>query len=373
MMDGAALVGGMTMVVLVPVLCLLFNVILFHECMHALVAVLMRSSGLCGGAYATLFYCNRFTSQILAGPSSTPFYYKMLSKVCNSIFNLFHRTTNCAMFLVGIVNMSVDVYVNVCVLNDSAVLPRFVLEDEMEKKRRQRKVVSEKGSSANGGPDTSSFTAFLFSLLSCSEAGVRCADDHGRNDENYIEMNEPNAIPSASRGRIMGRRKQKIAMAKHSSSKTAHQGRSTSRFEAQCSGQEKGHVGSDDEGDWQLVTEHDLKSEKGLESMPQVMLPEMSEPSLLLSECLRSFLYSTLPTLAQGRTWVLLYSTWRHGVSLLTLYRRSSFCPGPCLLRKWRHMSIVIHLVRVPGHYGCDEYDPGKSQYWSNNFNGHAD
>eukprot|EP01018_Ginkgo_biloba_P024144 Gb_15677 [translate_table: standard] len=67
-------------------------------------------------------------------------------------------------------------------------------------------------------------------------------------------------------------------------------------------------------------------------TMPQLKLPEMSEASLLISESLHSFLYSALPTLVQGRSWVLLYSTWRHGISLLTLYRRSAFCPGPCLL-----------------------------------------
>lgn len=66
--------------------------------------------------------------------------------------------------------------------------------------------------------------------------------------------------------------------------------------------------------------------------MHQLQLPELSEASLLLTESLRSFLDSELPTLVQGQSWVLLYSTWRHGISLLTLYRRSTFCPGPCLL-----------------------------------------
>ncbi|XP_057861091.1 uncharacterized protein LOC131069594 isoform X2 [Cryptomeria japonica] len=66
--------------------------------------------------------------------------------------------------------------------------------------------------------------------------------------------------------------------------------------------------------------------------MSQFQHPEMCETSFLLSENLCNFLYPELPTLVQGLSWVLLYSTRRHGFSLRTLYRRSTFCPGPCLL-----------------------------------------
>lgn len=43
------------------------------------------------------------------------------------------------------------------------------------------------------------------------------------------------------------------------------------------------------------------------ESIPPDSLPEASEKSLLLSEKTRSALYISLPTVAQGRKWVLLY------------------------------------------------------------------
>jgi hypothetical protein len=36
-------------------------------------------------------------------------------------------------------------------------------------------------------------------------------------------------------------------------------------------------------------------------------LPTMSEPSILLSELMQRILYASLPVLAQGRNWVLLY------------------------------------------------------------------
>jgi len=48
-------------------------------------------------------------------------------------------------------------------------------------------------------------------------------------------------------------------------------------------------------------------------------LPTMSETSVLLSEMMQSILYTSLPVLAQGRNWVL-------------LYRRSMLCPGFSLL-----------------------------------------
>eukprot|EP00271_Cylindrocystis_brebissonii_P007411 TRINITY_DN20926_c0_g1_i1.p1 TRINITY_DN20926_c0_g1~~TRINITY_DN20926_c0_g1_i1.p1 ORF type:complete len:495 (-),score=87.90 TRINITY_DN20926_c0_g1_i1:531-2015(-) len=63
-------------------------------------------------------------------------------------------------------------------------------------------------------------------------------------------------------------------------------------------------------------------------------LPQMSEESLLLDNSARAAIYNMLPALARGREWVLLYSTAKHGISLLTLYRRSALSAsgGPCLL-----------------------------------------
>jgi len=68
------------------------------------------------------------------------------------------------------------------------------------------------------------------------------------------------------------------------------------------------------------------------ECLSLIEVPDISEPSLLLSEKTRSALYASLPTLVQGRKWLLLYSTWRHGISLSTLYRRSMLWPGSSLL-----------------------------------------
>lgn len=198
----------------------------------------------------------------------------------------------------------------------------------MEKKRRPQKTSTEKGSSDQaGGPDTTSFMSFLYSFLSCSEASVRRADDSEGKDECNIEMNEQY---SAKGPRIVGSRKRQSGKSKCSSGKKHYQGRSS----PQSSNQEDAHgAGNGDEGDWHFVRDHDIKSEKGFDkSTQQDVLLEMSEPSLLLSKHFSSYLCSELPTLAQGRKWVLLYSTWKHGISLHTLYRRSTYCTGPCLL-----------------------------------------
>ncbi|XP_024518240.1 oxidation resistance protein 1-like isoform X1 [Selaginella moellendorffii] len=68
------------------------------------------------------------------------------------------------------------------------------------------------------------------------------------------------------------------------------------------------------------------------EQQQQIILPSMSQSSSLISQELQSVLHSALPTLARHRHWLLLYSTWRDGISLLTLYRKSSTVIGHCLL-----------------------------------------
>ncbi|GBG65176.1 hypothetical protein CBR_g49969 [Chara braunii] len=60
--------------------------------------------------------------------------------------------------------------------------------------------------------------------------------------------------------------------------------------------------------------------------------PPMSDPSSILKDNHRAVLCKSLPALCRGRSWVLLYSTERHGISLHTLYRRSALIPGPTLL-----------------------------------------
>ncbi|CAN6917544.1 unnamed protein product [Brassica oleracea var. botrytis] len=86
-----------------------------------------------------------------------------------------------------------------------------------------------------------------------------------------------------------------------------------------------------------------------------ITLPEISDPSLLLKEQARRSLYTSLPALVQGRKWVLLYSTWRHGISLSTLYRKSQLWPGLSLLvvgdKKGSVFGGLVEAPLIPTDY----------------------
>ncbi|KAL6639142.1 hypothetical protein ACP70R_022872 [Stipagrostis hirtigluma subsp. patula] len=58
----------------------------------------------------------------------------------------------------------------------------------------------------------------------------------------------------------------------------------------------------------------------------------LTEKSMFVSPKLLAFFQSSLPGTLKGCHWVLLYSTWKHGISLRTLLRRSENIQGPCLL-----------------------------------------
>ncbi|CAH8344566.1 unnamed protein product [Eruca vesicaria subsp. sativa] len=89
-----------------------------------------------------------------------------------------------------------------------------------------------------------------------------------------------------------------------------------------------------DDCDCDDETESDdaLERKKIVKEEQTITLPEISDPSLLLTDQARRSLYPSLPALLQGRKWVLLYSTWRHGITLSTLYRKSQLWPGLSLL-----------------------------------------
>ncbi|GAB2226073.1 hypothetical protein Drorol1_Dr00021859 [Drosera rotundifolia] len=164
------------------------------------------------------------------------------------------------------------------------------------------------------GPDTSSFTAFLYSLLSPSGSPSGAADEENDGHE------------GDKRG-FFSRGKRSVAEVDDNAAETIEHGNG---------GLEK-KDGVDKENGNLKDGEIDEEGGPGMveakhEELLSVELPEMSEPSRLLLEDSRSSLYVSLPSLAKGRKWVLLYSTWRHGISLSTLYRRSQICPGLSLL-----------------------------------------
>ncbi|XP_039036466.1 oxidation resistance protein 1-like [Hibiscus syriacus] len=172
------------------------------------------------------------------------------------------------------------------------------------------------------GPDTSSFTAFLYSLLSSSESG------HNLNQDEQNDNQEEADDSSDNRMKENGRRKSLLSRGKQSLRALCQATRVIGN-----KNQDKGDdsdVKSDNEAKFDGLEMIHIQNVK--EPLAQGDLLETFEPSLLLTEKTRNALYESLPAIVHGRKWLLLYSTWRHGISLSTLYQRSMLWPGLSLL-----------------------------------------
>ncbi|KAK9713454.1 hypothetical protein RND81_06G028200 [Saponaria officinalis] len=227
------------------------------------------------------------------------------------------------------------------------------LDNEAELERSEPESISEEGSSV-GGPDTSSFTAFLYSLLkddyfsadrdngqlnnnkaasASTESELESEPKTDQNPKTGIQsVAEPGNVNvvregSGKRG-LLSRGKQTVSKAMSYAARLAwyrnqaSQRKPNSDVEGDSDGSGKRQDGVGESG----------SEEKNDVSVSLDVLPDMSEPSMLLSSDTRMKLYASLPCLVKGLKWVLLYSTWRHGISLSTLYRKSRLCPGPSLL-----------------------------------------
>ncbi|XP_058731499.1 uncharacterized protein LOC131603228 [Vicia villosa] len=166
------------------------------------------------------------------------------------------------------------------------------------------------------GPDTSSFTAFLYSFLSSSDSGDNSVIDEVSVAENDDLMNE-NLVVKKS---LLSRGKQSLGKAIYLAAKMGG-----------LRNQERGRDGFESDGCG--VEMKRIQPVKEVSGVPLVdRLQDVSEPSMLISNSLRNVVYDSLPSLIYGRKWLMMYSTWKHGISLSTLYRRSMLWPGPSLL-----------------------------------------
>ncbi|XP_062221975.1 uncharacterized protein LOC133921205 [Phragmites australis] len=197
---------------------------------------------------------------------------------------------------------------------------------------------SEHSSDVLDGPDTSSFRAFLISFLSSSSSN---------NDSMEIipEQNGNIGYPTLTPvGKGNKGRTGLLSRGKHSIGKIINKAVRIGGFKQTA----EPKMGRETVNHTESVAPV-LELEESTEVASVSNLPTMSEPSVLLSEMMRSILYTSLPVLAQGRNWVLLYSTWRHGISLSTLYRRSMLCPGYSLLAVGDQNGAVFGgLVEAP-------------------------
>ncbi|KAF5747356.1 hypothetical protein HS088_TW05G00077 [Tripterygium wilfordii] len=193
-------------------------------------------------------------------------------------------------------------------------------EDENESRKSQLEPAAEEVSgNLVDGPDTSSFTAFLYSLWSNSDANSDEKNDNQTEMGGYHSDDVIKESGTISRGK-------KSLRAIYQAARIG--GYRNQERKTDSDSDVKPDENSDDNFD-ALEMSHIPKMK---ESMASTDLPDISEPSLLISEKTRGVLYASLPVLFQGRKWLLLYSTWRHGISLSTLYRRSMLWPGLSLL-----------------------------------------
>ncbi|RDX73976.1 Oxidation resistance protein 1, partial [Mucuna pruriens] len=177
------------------------------------------------------------------------------------------------------------------------------------------------------GPDTSSFTAFLYSLLSSSETNSHEQNDDKAAAPDNHHLPDSSLKENGGRKSLFSRSKQSLGRAiRHA----ARMGVGFRHHDRRDNLEMKFDDGNDFSG-----VEMSMRRVEPVEesvSVHLVDLPEISEPSVLVSDSVRSFLHGSLPPLIHGRKWLLLYSTWRHGISLSTLYRRSMLWPGLSLL-----------------------------------------
>ncbi|KAG6768444.1 hypothetical protein POTOM_027360 [Populus tomentosa] len=240
-------------------------------------------------------------------------------------------------------------------------------EDVSESKRSQLEFVTEEDTGhLVEEPDTSSFTAFLYSLLSSSESGNNPKLDE-RNDHSAQmgdQLSENVAKETGTKKGLFSRGKQTL--------RAVYQATRIGGYRSQ---EIKGN------SDLKNVDENDDFGGLEVKSMPKQNmkepvalgdLPDISEPSLLLSEKERSTLYVSLPALVQGRKWLLLYSTWRHGISLSTLYRRSMLWSGHSLLVVGDRKGAVFGgLVEAPLRPTNKKYQGTNSTFVFTNKPGH--
>lgn len=150
------------------------------------------------------------------------------------------------------------------------------------------------------GPDTSSFTAFLYSLLSSSEPGDDSNAEDQTDTDNRADPSEvsPDAAMKGAGGKksLLSRGRQSLSRAFTRIVGSHDQGRSNS---------DEKHNMYNSEDKFSGVEMRNLQSSQEPEAA--ITLPGISEPSLLLSEKSRSLLYASLPALVQGRKWLLLY------------------------------------------------------------------
>lgn len=152
------------------------------------------------------------------------------------------------------------------------------------------------------GPDTSSFTSFLYSFLSSSDSKDNVNSD-GQNDP----RSRADVPPSDSTMKENSVKKSLFSRGRQTLGRAINQAARITRFQSQ-EPKDETEMKLDDGHGSRLsdVQMRHVKPEEE-EHTSLIDLPEPSEPSALLSEKMRNILYASLPALIHGRKWMLLY------------------------------------------------------------------
>lgn len=192
------------------------------------------------------------------------------------------------------------------------------------------------------GPDTSSLTAFLLSLLSSSDA----SHPRSRDNPEASEQTLHSGVSASTSGTWEVEASNETPLCDASASPPSTWEPLIEKDQAgniQYEGfpcdnlQGLRHYLQNEDSSMALLTDSSVKSQSYLtplqESLSAVIkLPPLSEDSILLPESFRASINAALPTLVKDRRWVMLYTTAKHGISLRTLYRKSGALPAPFLL-----------------------------------------
>lgn len=155
------------------------------------------------------------------------------------------------------------------------------------------------------GPDTSSFTAFLYSFLSSSDTGDN-ASSHAQSDDNRGAAPDHNPLPD-SLLKENGGRKSLFSKSKQSLGRAIRKIGGFRYHDRRDNLEMKLDDGSGSKTSGVVEMRRIEPVQESVTVVPLVDLPEISEPSVLLSDSMRNVLYVSLPPLIHGRKWLLLY------------------------------------------------------------------
>ncbi|CAD6225884.1 unnamed protein product [Miscanthus lutarioriparius] len=164
-------------------------------------------------------------------------------------------------------------------------------------------------------PKTSSLSSYVFSLLPTSNLG------HEQNSpcSETLRPLPPESRPKQWRGSDLTWKDSPLELSEESGSESERDERN-------------GNFGNDQALQSYRSINNSNGNEETSTSDCAVTLRCLTEKSVFVSPKLFAFFQSSLPGTLKGCHWVLLYSTWKHGISLRTLLRRSENIQGPCLL-----------------------------------------